>query len=858
MYLLKKTPVALFIAGLYLTAAQAEMIFPPEMLTTSGEIADLSRFRADGTQLPGDYLVDLYLNGEFVASRMLRFDTVMEALKGSVKDDTGLAPCLSREILSRAGVKVTAFPELMAQDFKTCVQPVAYVKGLTTTFNFQKMRLDISVPQIYTRTHARGYIEPELWDEGINALLMNYRFSGNNRFAGYAGSSSYFLSLDGGVNIGPWRLRDSHTWNYYHTRNGHQQQWQHIKTYAERNVTSLRSRFVAGESTTGSDVFDSVGFSGVRLFTDDNMYPDSMRGFAPVVRGVAESNAEVSIRQNGYTIYRTTVTPGSFEITDLNPMYSSGDLQVVIREASGSTRVFTIPYSSVPILQREGRVKYDLTAGHFRGAGNRYDNPVFAQGSLLWGLPHGVTVYGGMQYSRDYLGIQSGAGINMGRIGALSADITHANSALADGSKHQGQSLRVLYAHALASTGTTFRLTGYRYSTRGYHTLDETALKTMTGRYSDRTALDENGTPLKDTWSDYYNLYDNRRARFEANISQSLANYGSVWLTGVHQSYWASRGSSDSFQAGYSNALGPVSYSLNYSYTRQKTTGTPLRADRTLNLSLTVPLEKLLPDFSAARSVYATFNGSRDNRGKTSQQAGMSGTLPENNKLSWNVSQGYSSSNDSSGNAGLNYRGGYGNSNLSYSYGRGWQRIGYGIAGGALLHEDGLTLGQPLGDTSILVATPGVPHVELKNAPGVRTDWRGYAIKPWASAYHENRIAVNSTTLDDHTEVDNSITRVVPTRGAVVRTVFSARRGYRALITLHHNGVPLPFGTIVTSDGDSGIVSDDGQVYLSGLSEKGSVAARWGEGADRTCQAAYRIADDEKAQPVVRLNAECR
>ncbi|MFP1463529.1 fimbria/pilus outer membrane usher protein [Escherichia coli] len=36
-----------------------------------------------------------------------------------------------------------------------------------------------------------------------------------------------------------------------------------------------------GDGNTGSDIFDGVGFRGVRLYSSDNMYPDSQQGFAP-------------------------------------------------------------------------------------------------------------------------------------------------------------------------------------------------------------------------------------------------------------------------------------------------------------------------------------------------------------------------------------------------------------------------------------------------------------------------------------------------------------------------------------------------------------------------------------------------
>ena len=47
--------------------------------------------------------------------------------------------------------------------------------------------------------------------------------------------------------------------------------------------------------------------------------PDSQRGYAPVVRGIAQTNARVRIEQNGSLIYETTVPPGEFAIDDIYP-----------------------------------------------------------------------------------------------------------------------------------------------------------------------------------------------------------------------------------------------------------------------------------------------------------------------------------------------------------------------------------------------------------------------------------------------------------------------------------------------------------------------------------------------------------
>ncbi|EOD1756573.1 fimbria/pilus outer membrane usher protein, partial [Escherichia coli] len=92
----------------------------------------------------------------------------------------------------------------------------------------------------------------------------------------------------------------------------------------------LKAQLTLGDTATPSDIFDSVQMRGALLASDEEMLPDSQRGFAPVVRGIAKSNAEVSIEQNGYVIYRAFVQPGAFEINDLYPTANSGDLTVIV------------------------------------------------------------------------------------------------------------------------------------------------------------------------------------------------------------------------------------------------------------------------------------------------------------------------------------------------------------------------------------------------------------------------------------------------------------------------------------------------------------------------------------------------
>ncbi|WP_306461978.1 FimD/PapC N-terminal domain-containing protein, partial [Klebsiella pneumoniae] len=78
-------------------------------------------------------------------------------------------------------------------------------------FQFGAQRLAISIPQAAIDLPARGYVPPDMWDEGITAAMLNYSLSGaNSRARSGAGtrSDSQYANLRPGINVGPWRLRN--------------------------------------------------------------------------------------------------------------------------------------------------------------------------------------------------------------------------------------------------------------------------------------------------------------------------------------------------------------------------------------------------------------------------------------------------------------------------------------------------------------------------------------------------------------------------------------------------------------------------------------------------------------------------
>ncbi|MFV8868559.1 fimbria/pilus outer membrane usher protein [Serratia fonticola] len=830
-------------SGTFSAAVQAREFFNPALLEqgSSGEAkADLSVFEEGAGQPPGIYHVDIYINNDMQDTRDVEFSMQKDA-----QGNTSLQPCVSVEQLAAMGVKTDLYPQL--GDAKAQCANLSAIPQASAEFRFSAQQLLLSVPQVAMSQGARGAVPESLWDNGIPALMLNYSLNGANNYARNGNgrdSDNQYANLRPGLNVGSWRLRNYTTWR--RSSDG-QDKWDTVYTYAARSINALKSQMVLGDSSSPSDVFDSVPFRGAQLASDDDMIPDSLKGYAPVVRGIARTNAQVIIRQNGYVIYQSYVAPGAFEINDMFPTGGSGDLYVTIKEADGSEQLQVVPYASLPVLQREGRVKYSITGGQYRSYSGDVDKTPFSQGTVIYGLPAGVTAYGGGQFASHYQSVALGVGKNFGELGAVSTDVTQSWATMQDMPKDKGQSWRIRYSKNILQTGTNFAIAGYRYSTDGYYSLQE----------------------VMDTYrsSNYQPMLERRRNRSEMTISQNLwENAGSVSLSWVNEDYWNSDRTLRSMSISYNNSWRSITYGMNYAYNENAMAssnggsgGRVYQRDQIFGLSISVPLSGFLPNSSVNYGLNSSKNGA------TTQSLGLNGTALAANNLNWGIQQGYGSQGEgNTGSLNADYRGTYAEVTGGYGYDETSQRINYGIQGGIIAHENGVTFGQPLGETVALIEAPGADGVVVDNKTGVKTDWRGYAIVPYASPYRKNSIQLNPQTLPDNVELALTNQNVVPTRGAVVRANFSTSVGQRVMMTmLRQGGAPVPFGAIVTNPSqktDQGfIVGDAGQVYLTGLADQGTLDVKWGSDSNQQCQVKYALtkqpADNSEVQTI---NGQCR
>ncbi|WOR26260.1 fimbria/pilus outer membrane usher protein [Citrobacter braakii] len=805
-----------------LSACQAwasDLYFDPALLETekSGQRAvDLNVFSQNNAQLPGEYIVDIYINKKKTVQRTLPF------IAGK---DHQLIPQFTLGQLRELGFKIDNYPQLAEQDNRTIIADLAQaIPGSVSQFDFNHSRLNLSVPQIALYRDARGYIDPSRWDDGMPVLFTNYAFSGSQNQYDSDNTQRQYLNMQNGANIGPWRLRNYSTW----THNDNDTRWESINSWLQRDIKSLKSQLVMGESATEGTVFTSYQFTGVRLYSDETMLPNSQRGFAPTIRGIANSSAIVTVRQNGYTLYQSNVPAGAFEINDLYPSSFSGDLDVTIEEADGSVRHFVQPFSALPQMQRPGYLKYSATAGRFRAASSQDSNePEFLESTASYGLNNVLTLYGGLNASQDYRALALGLGSTLGELGAVSMDVSRADTQLDNDENYHGYSWRTQYIKDLPESGTSVSVSYYRYTSSGYF------------NFSDANQ--------KDISAD-----DRLRDEAQFTVSQSLFSGISFYASGSQQKYWDRGGQDKNLSIGLNGNLWGVSYNLSGQFTDSQDSDN----DRTLSLSLSVPLDRWL---SHARATWRT----TDQRDRATQhEVGINGSMLEDRRLSYSLKQRQSEGGggDSSSLYG-SYRSAYGTMNAGYDYSSDSQQMSYGLSGGIVAHPHGVTLSQPLGNAFALIDANGAAGIRVKNYPGIATDYFGYAIIPYLTAYQENAISLDTTMMPDNVDVTETVRTVVPNRGAAVTAHFIAQTGYRVLLKLTDaRGNALPFGAVASSQTQQSIVDEGGVLYITGVNNQPQRwSVRWGNQPDQQCQFTFSLQEDAARSAAIHNgNALCQ
>jgi outer membrane usher protein len=814
--------------------ATSPVEFDPAFLQ-GGSKVDVSRFSRGNPVLPGDYTVDLQVNGKWIGRASVRF---------IAQPNSDIAmPCTDRALVARIGLDFeklspSARAELVKAQSEGCVDLQTMIPDSTVSFDLSQLRLDISVPQAAMLHKPRGYVGPEFWDSGIPSATLGYNLNAYRSTTSDVTTTEGHVDLTAGINLGSWHLRQrssvdvgSATPSTYHN----------IATYLAHDIPAIRSDLTVGDNFTDGAVFDSFGYRGVSLASDDQMQPDSQLEYAPVVHGIARTNARVVITQNGNTILETTVSPGAFEIDDLYATGYGGDLHVTVYEADGSQNSFTVPYASLVQLLRPGVWRYTAVAGQVQQP-SLSGTERFTQLTLQHGINNFLTGYTGAVGAQHYGAALLGMAVNT-VVGAVALDVTAARATITNNTSSSGESLRFSYSKLIRATKTNIALSSYRYSSSGYYSFADAQ--------ASRQAADDGASP---------DTVQRARSEWEVSLNQTLpGRWGNFYLTASVRDYWNAPGTTTQFQGGYTNHFKIAGTSLSYSISaaRQNNvlTGQP---DNRIQATFSLPLG------NAPRSPLLSTSFNQDTTGGVRTLGGqevINGTAGANSQISYSASASQAGGDNAFAGSGQ-YRGADASVSVSAGEGSNYSQESLGMTGGMVIHSGGITLANQVTDTIGIVEALGAEGARVTNNIGTTINHSGYAVLPFLTPYRMNSINIDpDDTVSPDVEFKSTSESIAPRLNSVVLIRFQTVGGRAILITAHMaDGSVVPFGASVYDEKGSevGLAGQDGGIYLRGIADAGILAAQWGDATDQKCFFSYKLPPKQKGDgPFVRIDASC-
>lgn len=759
---------------------------------------DLSHFSKSGYLMPGEYRFVIRVN---------KFDLPEQAIfyYTSPTDEDKSDACLPPSLVEQFGLKHETVKTLKWWREGQCLA-LESLPGSEAKADLAESTLYINIPQAYLEYTADNWDPPSRWDDGIPGMILDYNFNTqiSQQIRG-AGKTTYSLDGNGivGANLGAWRARAD--WQTRLDKGQGQASTRSLewsRYYVYRAIKSLGVKLSLGENYLTSDVFDSFRFIGISVVTDANMLPPTLRGYAPEITGVAQSNATVIVSQQGRIIYQTQVAAGPFRIQDLSDAMT-GELNVEVKEQDGSVQNFTVNTASIPYLTRPGQIRYKLSVGRPTDWHHHTNGDLFGGGEFSWGINNGWSLFGGAIASKNYFSSNLGVGRDLMVFGALSFDITHSRATLKElldskDNNHTGNSYRFSYSKRFDAYDSQVTFAGYRFSEKGFMSMSEYLSAQTAGIRSYRS---------KEMYTISYNQ------RFSDLGVSSYLNYD-------RQTYW-DRPSNDRFSVSLSKYFDIGQFknlSVNLTAYRQRNQN---RYDDGAYISLSLPW---------GLSSYLSMDSSW-NSGNSMQRIGYYDRL--NERSSYQLNSGISDSGAMI-NGFYSYEGDIASTNANASYQHDQYRsAGMSIRGGLTATQYGAALhrNNQSGGTRIFVETDGIPDIPLRGyGATVKSNQYGQAVLTDINSYYRSPVSVDLNTLPDDAQVTHSVKQGTLTEGAIGYRHFDVIAGGSAMASLRladHN--PPPFGAVVINSKGMqiGIVGDDGLTYLIGLKPEDVLQVQW-------------------------------
>ena len=600
------------------------------------------------------------------------------------------------------------------------------------------------------------------YQTGGFAGLLNYDLTGLYNEFGDNTSRFGSANTEVGFNAGDWivRSRQVKTWQDSRSRTTH------LDAYAQRTFAEQQTVLQAGQISLYNPVLAGTQITGAQVLTETALQ-DQNQG--ATITGIANSPAQVEVRQNGALIHSTVVPAGPFALTDVRRLNSRADVEVTVKETTGEERRFTVPAGMLGLgLPAPG---YSVAAGRVRQIGDSDGKEPWVVSAGWSGTVHPqVSVGGGGLMADAYRAV----GVNLGWLPWQDSQLqftTQAAEASREG-RDRGVQTDLSWSQRLNDSWSLSTSGSWR--SQGYRDLEDS---TYVGNSRDQQSFTA-------SWA------HPALGAFSAGVSRTASYNGE---------------SSSRALASWGRSFGRVSVSASAEWQ----VGGRQQNDNSVYLNLSVPLGE-----SRRGRAWARHTGGEHRLG-----AGVSEQL--NDQLSYRVGvERDSRDREVESSLGVSALPWY--SQLDFNYTRSDnERSSYqgGARGGVVVHGDGVTFSPyPVRETFAVMSVGEMAGVKVSTPSGpVWTDWQGQAVVPQLNAYGRSPVEVQTRSLPRNADIHNGLAMISAGRGAVDKVQFGVALTRRALLNVTtDSGQPLPRGaTVSTAEGEFvTLVQEGSQVFL--------------------------------------------
>lgn len=733
----------------------------------------------------GFYYSIIYINDRKKMAKLFYFKYI----------DNKFTPCLSINDLKSLDID-TNFYKMGKEDQKKI--PLSDY-SIDFQYQFSNQKLSLIIPQKALIKAADDVVDKKEWDDGVTAFFSQYSY-----WIKYHQKKSVEqkLNLHSGINMNAWRVRSHSRFNW--SKDRYQSKLSSI--YAYRQINSFSSLFYGGKFSPTTRILSNDKIIGFQLISN-NLIPNN-RPYAnkPIIEGIADTQADIIIKQGDKIIYETTVPPGPFLLNSL-PSTGNEKLILEIKEADGRIKISTHYFTSLPNQLNKGNYQYNIISGTLP---DHPDNKksIFLLGEFSYGLSQKITSYSAIRKRDNKQSYLSGLSLDLGILGGLATNFSY------DRGTNNKIKYQLNYQKNIPITQTYFTS-----GVSAYHYLDYSLSK------------------------------DRIKKSYSFSLSQNISQLGYISLLYHDKSY---HNSSKTFEVGtsFSSSKNKINYNLKYDFKREKQF-----SDHHISFNFHIPIRN--------NEYHHWINNQTDyhvNNKRYSNSTNMGGTLLDPN-LGYSVNYQhthYSKRKSNQFSANTRYQSNYQSYHFSGSQSENTYNLNFSTNGAIVLHSDGITLAPRLGRTFALVNTQGITGIKTSSSSMSETDIFGNLILNNITPYQKNSIKLNAATLPQSAEAEYYSRSVVPTLGAIPKIIFPIKMGYRIMFK---STVQLPFASKVTvfDAGNNiiyqGLVSENNIIFLSGVSDSGLVKVKWGE--DKQCEFNYKLNSDEKKKFLIKKETNC-